>query len=280
MASRGSAALRDVAAYAPPEQMTQTVSDVIVARTRQDERLGLTIAASIAAHVGLVALLVLNPEIWRGDMEREERTVMTISLGGAPGPRAGGMTPMGGQPVQAPAPVEPTRPQAVTPPAPKAPEMTLPTKDARVKPQPKPSTSAPEATGRKPTTGTEVSEGSARADTGARGQGFGLTTGGGGGAGAYLDVGDFCCPEYLETVVQRIQQNWSSKQNIAGTTLVKFTIRRDGTLADVQVERASGFVALDMTAHRAVMITQRVPPLPARFPNPTLTVHLTFEYQR
>lgn len=272
--------IRRAPPYERPEVMTQTVTDIIVSRTRQDDHLALTMTASVAAHIGLVALLILNPDVWQGDIDKEPRTVMTISLGGAPGPRAGGMTPMGGQPVQAPAPVEPTRPQAVTPPAPKAPEMTLPTKNAPIRPQPQPSTTAPEATGRKPTTGAEVREGSARADTGARGQGFGLTTGGGGGAGAYLDVGDFCCPEYLETVVQRIQQNWSSKQNMAGATLVKFTIQRDGTLADVQVERPSGFVALDMTAHRAVMITQRVPPLPAQFPNQTLTVHLKFEYQR
>ena len=38
--------------------------------------------------------------------QEAERNVMQISLGGAPGPRAGGMTPMGGRPMQAPAPEE------------------------------------------------------------------------------------------------------------------------------------------------------------------------------
>jgi protein TonB len=256
--------------------MTETVTDIIVSRSREDDRLALTMTVSVAAHIALMALLILKPDIWRGDFDDEPRTVMNISLGGPQGPRQG-VNPMGGRTVQAPAP-DTAKPQPATPPAPKAPEMTLPTKDARTPPQPK--TTAPEATSRKPTTGAEVREGSTRTDTGARGQGFGLATGGGGGAGAYLDVGDFCCPEYLERVVQRIQEHWSSKQNMAGTTLVKATIRRDGTLVDVQVERPSGLVALDMTAHRAVMLTQRVPPLPAQFPNQTLTVHFRFEYHR
>ena len=61
---------------------------------------------------------------------------MTISLGGAPGPRTGGLTPMGGRTVQAPPPGA-GEAGAETPPAPKTPEMALPTKNARtVKPQP------------------------------------------------------------------------------------------------------------------------------------------------
>jgi TonB family protein len=158
--------------------------------------------------------------------------------------------------------------------------MTMPAPAQKPRPaQARPQQAPAESTGRTPSTGAEVREGSARADTGARGQGFGLTTGGGGGTGAYLDVGDFCCPDYLETVVQRIQQNWSSKQSVAGQVIVKFTIRRDGTITEAIVERPSGFVALDSMAYRAVQLA-RVPPLPARFPNADLTVHLRFEYQR
>ncbi len=103
---------------------------------------------------------------------------MTISLGGAPGPRAGGMTPMGGRTVQAPPPPEPVR-RAETPPAAKPPEMTLPSPNVR--PRPRPERAPPDATGRTPTTGPEPQEGRHARETGARGQGFGLTTGGGGG---------------------------------------------------------------------------------------------------
>jgi TonB family protein len=257
--------------------MIEAVSDIIAARSREPEGLRKAMAVSVAAHIVAITLLAVAPEPdFSDDLPR---TVMTISLGGAPGPRAGGMTPMGGRAVQSPPPIAPTRPRAETPPAPKAPEMTLP-RNERTRPQARPAQAPQESTGRTPTTGAEPREGSARADTGGRGQGFGLTTGGGGGAGAYLDVGNFCCPEYVETIVQRIRQNWDPKQQVAGQVLMKFTIQRDGTMTDVQVERPSGFVALDMAAHRAVLATARVPALPPQFSNPTLTVHLRFDYQR
>jgi TonB family protein len=60
---------------------------------------------------------------------------------------------------------------------------------------------------------------------------------------------------------------------------VKFTIARNGTIQAPQVELPSGFVALDNAAVRALQLA-RVPALPAEFPNPTLTVHLRFDYQR
>ena len=46
------------------------------------------------------------------------------------------------------------------------------------------------------------------------------------------------------------------------------------------VERPSGNSTLDLIATRAIQLTRQLPPLPAEYPNPSLTVHLTFEYQR
>ena len=40
------------------------------------------------------------PASWRGETDEGPKTVMTISLAGAPGPRTGGMTQMGGRTVQ------------------------------------------------------------------------------------------------------------------------------------------------------------------------------------
>jgi TonB family protein len=261
------------------EAMIETVSDILVARSRDRDGLSWMVIASIAAHVMALTALAFAP---KPDFSRDApRTVMTISLGGAPGPRSGGMTPMGGRAIQEAAPPDAPKPRAELPPAPTAPEMTVPVPTAKPRPpQPRPQQAPAESTGRARSTGAEVREGSARAETGGRGQGFGLTTGGGGGTGAQLDVGDFCCPDYIETVVQRIHQNWASKQNVSGRVVVKFTIQRDGALSQVQVFEPSGLVALDMAAHRAVLLTQRVPPLPAQFSNATLTVRLTFDYQR
>jgi TonB family protein len=250
------------------------VTDVLVARMREPDALGRTLGWSAGAHLALVIFLVFMPQSWLGHIDEGPRTVMTISLGGAPGPRAGGMTPMGGRTIQETA-VEP--PKVETAPAPKPPPMTLPTKNQRIQPRPK--RAAQDATARKPTTGDVPREGSTRTETGARGQGFGLTTGGGGGTGATLDVGNFCCPEYLEQMMQLIQRNWSSNQSLTGTTVMKFTIERSGTINNVQIERPSGFVALDLAAQRALLLT-RLPELPVAFPNPTLTVHMRFEYQQ
>jgi protein TonB len=139
--------------------------------------------------------------------------------------------------------------------------------------------SVDEASGRRLTKGEKITPGSTPADTGARGMGFGLTTGGGAGSGSSLDVGDFCCPEYINTMVVRIRQAWTANQGALGQTLVKFTIQRNGALSDAEIERSSGNPVLDNAALRAVLTTRTLPPLPEAFTNPTLTVHLNFQYQ-
>ena len=116
-------------------------------------------------------------------------------------------------------------------------------------------------------------------DTGARGQGFGLTSGGGGGSGVTVDTANFCCPEYLSQMITLIQRNWQSNQGVAGKVVMKFTITRAGTIESVQVEQPSGFVAHELAAQRALLLT-RLPELPIQYPNSTLGVHMIFEYQR
>jgi len=252
-----------------------TVTDIIVSRALITERMNAMIPWSIAAHIALFAFMIFMPASWRGAVDEGPRTVMTISLGGAPGPRNGGLTAEGGRTVQAPPP-EPVK-KVETPPAAKTPEMTLPTKNARVvKPQPK---EAPkEATARTPATG-QPQEGSTRVDTGAKGQGCGLSAGGGGGTGVTVDTSNFCCPEYLAQMTTLIQRNWQSNQGVAGTVMMKFTITRAGTIENVLVEQSSGFLAHELTAQRALLLT-RLPELPIQYPNQTLTVHMRFEYQR
>jgi TonB family protein len=125
-----------------------------------------------------------------------------------------------------------------------------------------------------------VTTGSAVAETGARGQGFGLSTGGGVGSGSRLDVADFCCPDYLLLMVERIRANWNARAGTVGEVIVTFTIDRDGRISGVSQETSSGNAVLDLNAMRAVVATRQLLPLPAAFPNPTLTVHLNFQYNR
>jgi TonB family protein len=258
--------------------MREAVSDLIAARSRADEGLAGMLAVSIAAHLALLAAIMLTPDAWGRRDARPERNAMFISLGGAPGPRSGGLTTIGGRPVQQVVPLAAV-PRGVVPPAPKPPEMALPS--ARTSPATKPPAAAPDdAKGRRTSTGDEVRAGSAAAETGAKGVGFGLTTGGGGGTGGYLDVGNFCCPEYLETMRQLIQQNWRSRQQVVGQVQVKFTIERDGALTGVQIEKPSPYFVLNIEAQRAVQLTARLPPLPTLFTEDHLTVHLIFDYHR
>jgi TonB family protein len=262
------------------------VSDVLRDRGREPSGFQQMAVVSVVVHTALLAAMVFAPGGWFSAARPEPRTVMTISLGdGAAGPVNGGMTPAASRAVQEERPVDaPKRPEAVRPPAARTPEMTVPVPQA--KPQPKPATppvvkDAPDdARGRTPTRGAQATAGSALAETGARGQGFGLSTGGGGGSGSRLDVADFCCPDYLILMVERIRSNWNARAEAVGETMVKFTIMRDGQIQDVEVEKSSGFAALDINAQRALLVTRQLPGLPAGFPNPTLTVHLNFQYTR
>ncbi|HJZ71408.1 MAG TPA: TonB family protein [Vicinamibacterales bacterium] len=261
------------------------VTDVLRDRMQQPDGLQRMLTVSVAAHLALAATLIVAPG---GLLHRDTRpaTVMTISLGGG-GERAenGGMTPMGGRPVQeVKPPDEPVKREAIRPPAAKAPEMTMPLPNAKVTktapPPSKPVKSAPEeARGKTPTRGAQVMSGSAIADTGARGQGFGLSSGGGPGSGSTLDVANFCCPEYIATMMMSIRRAWNMNQGMTGQSVVKFTIQRDGRLTDVSVFQSSGIATLDLAAQRAVIQTATLLPLPEQFPNPTLTVRLTFNYQ-
>ena len=107
----------------------------------------------------------------------------------------------------------------------------------------------------------------------------GPTTGGGPGASATLDVANFCCPDYVVTMVERIRRNWMMNQGTAGQVVVRFVIQRDGTISEHEVEKSSGSPVLDLASLRAIVQTKGLPPLPAQYPGSTLPVHLIFEYR-
>jgi protein TonB len=261
------------------------VTDVLRERMQEPQGLRLTSLVSLLFHSLLAAALLYGPIRWLPRPAAEEKPVMTITLGGAgTGPKSGGLTAIGGRPIQTTEPAP--KPEPVRAPAAKTPEMTTPKVVAKpvapVKAAPAPAVESapPEARGKTPTRGDEVRAGSAVAETGSRGHGFGLATGGGAGSGSTLDVADFCCPDYLILMIDRIRSNWSQLVEVPGTTVVKFTIQRDGTLTDITSEVTSGYSSLDLNARRAIQVTRQLAPLPAAFSNPTLTVHLNFQYQR
>jgi TonB family protein len=254
------------------------VTQVLAARSRDASGLRQMLGASVVAHAVLAILVVFMPAGLFGSFEREPEHVMTISLGGPPGPRTG-MTTMGGRPVQS-VPVETKKTvEAIRPPAARTPEMIEPTKNKPKVSPTKVENAVKTPTSRTPTKGDELRKGSAVAETGGRGQGFGLS-GGLGGVSGYLDTANFCCPEYIATMLDLVRRNWDSKQQSVGTTVVKYTIMPDGRITSVQVEKSSGYPSLDFMASRALQLTAKLPPLPQAFTEPSLTVHIVFEYQR
>jgi len=262
--------------------MHEAVSDVLDLRMREADGLNRMVLVSFAAHAVVLAVIVLMPASWRAGTVQKKDTPMAISIAGTIGPNNGGMTQMSNRSVQAVTPPD-EKPKVQPQPAAKVPEMTVP-EPTKVTPKPEPKPVAKpvdKSSSRKATTGPEVKTGDARAETGAKPIPFGgLSTGGGGGGGVQLDVGNFCCPDYIVTMIQRIRENWRQSQGMTGTAIVKFTIRRDGMLTNVEVEQSSRNDVLDLESRRAVLMTQRLPALPAQFDQPTLTVHLRFDYTR
>jgi TonB family protein len=260
------------------------VTDVLRDRMAEPAGLQRMFTISLLVHAAAFAFVMLAPSGWLPSSNSGPKTVMTISLGGGNGgPANGGINAIGGKAVQEVRPLDAKQPEPVRAPAAKTPEMTVPVPSktpAKAAPKPVVKQAPDEARGRTPTRGAETREGSALADTGARGQGFGLSTGGGAGSGSRLDVENFCCPDYLMVMVEKIRANWNAQAEVTGDTVIKFTIQRDGTITAPEREKSSGYTALDINALRAVVSARQLPPLPAAFPNPSLTVHLNFQYTR
>jgi TonB family protein len=260
--------------------MQEAVSQVLSERAREAEGvITKMVLVSLFAHAALIAVVVVMPESWRSTSVDVDANTMVISIAGAPGPDTGGMTPISGRPVQEVTP----KPSVVTPPAPKPPEMVAPSETAKpaAKTPPKPVAKPVEkSASKKPATGKETKEGTALANNPGVAFGQGLSSGGGGGGAAYTDFANFCCPAYLTELVQLIKRNWQQNQGAAGQVQMKFTVLRDGTITNVEVEKPSNIALLDLASRRALDVTKKVTPLPREFPQDRLTVHLIFEYQR
>jgi len=267
--------------------MHEAVSDVLLDRAREADGINRMVLLSLLAHTILIAALVVMPASWRSPSTSADVTPMMITLSNAgTGPDAGGLTPISGRPVQEEAPAE-SKPAPIAPPAPKAPEMVAPEPAAKPTPKVPPKRvekPVDKSSARKPTTGPEVKAGVARADTGGAPIPFGgLTRPSGGGVAsgsAFTDYANFCCPAYLNQMAELIKRNWNQNQGATGQVQMKFTIRRDGTVGDVTIEKPSNISMLDFESQRAILKTATLPPLPREFTENTLTVHLIFEYHR
>jgi TonB family protein len=260
----------------------EAVSQILIDRARETEGISRMVAVSLFAHAVFIAALVVMPQSWRTSAKPVDVTPMMITLSGAIGPDAGGRTPIAASPVQTVA--VPDAPKLDTRPAPKVPEMVAPDPKVRPLPKvpPKPDKPADTSSSRRPTAGPEIRTGSAPSNTGGAAIPFGgLATGGGSpGQGAFTDYANFCCPEYLNQMTDLIKRQWNKNQGATGKVQAKFTIRRDGIITNIEIEKPSDIPMLDLESRRALTNARQLPPLPREFSEPTLTVHLIFEYQR
>jgi TonB family protein len=259
--------------------MEAVVSDILRHRMQEPSGFKQTALLSIAGHAAALALIAVLPSVFPV-RKVAPPIIMNISLGGTPGPRTGGQEMIGGRAIQAAQPsVDPKLARPALPDR-RQPATTMP--DPRLKPKvpPKNPAASKDPEGTTAGRGAETRAGSTPVETGARGQGFGLSSGGGGGTTGHLDVQNFCCPEYLRGMVDRITSNWNQQQPASGQVLMKYTIRRNGEITEIEVERSSNNPFLDRASELALRNTKQLQPLPAAFPDDHLTVHLTFQYER
>lgn len=255
--------------------MNATISDVLAERSPIGRQgLNRMIGWSFALHVAAFIFLVVAPKDWF-TREEPQRIRMSINLGaGSIGPRSTGMNPAPARTVEQVAP--PTK-QPI-PPAARKPDPVPAVKPDPVKPAPpKPDTTKPVSTATTPpAVGQQIQQGTAKVETGSKTEGTGLSFGGSGGQSAELDLTQFCCPWYIQTLLEKIDREWNKRGN-QGITRVQFTIERDGTISRRDWIQRSGIVSQDIEAMRAVQ-TIRMPPLPEEFKERQLTIRMTFNY--
>jgi TonB family protein len=260
--------------------MEAAVSDILRSRQQEPQGLKQTALLSLGAHLAVFGVLAIIPSVLPRPVE-QPRVIMSISLGGTPGPRTGGTQMLGGRRIDAGLPSNaPQIARNSLPSPPPQPKMTLPDPKQKVRPPQRGASASKDPKGTAAGRGVEAQAGTTRVDTGAKGQGFGLSSGGGGTGGGRLDTKDFCCPDYIVDMLNRIHKNWNQQQQATGIVFVKYTIQRSGQITDIEVETPSGNPSLDLASQRALVNTRTLPPLPAAFPEPQLTVHLEFRYER
>jgi len=256
--------------------MTESVSDILIARQREFDHAGRPIAASFGIHVLLVLGLAVLPAAWfRG---KPPAPTMTISLGpGNAGPDRSGQTATGGRnvdkvvPPEKHEPIIPVTPPKSAVPDPAATVVKTPPKVSDKPPAPNPVPSPP-----KQATGAQLNKGSALVETGAKGNEIGLASGGGGNNTADFDS---CCKEFFNQLRERVYDRWQSNQGVSGTTIVEFTVERDGTISESHVGTPSGNDVLDLVALSAVK-SVHLNPIPDEYKGKRMTILLRFTYNR
>lgn len=98
-----------------------------------------------------------------------------------------------------------------------------------------------------------------------------------------LDTQEFKYASYFAQIKRKIELVWSyppeaGRQGLFGKLLLKFTILKDGTLADMKLIDSTGHQILDEEALHAVKMASPYPPFPKRIEKERLNVIASFSY--
>lgn len=232
--------------------------------------LGSGIAVSIGIHAALLALV-----LWVGSRPEEARPpVYRVELIGQAGPRQAG--------VEKPT-TEATASQDPVAGAERVEEektVPTPSKAKKVLPSPKatPSTDRTKKGGAKNAPAPTATKSNAAPKSGAGATG----TKGADVANVRTDGIAFPFPGYLSNIVRQIALNWSPRRvSAALVTELKFMIRRDGTVAGIEVVKRSGDRLYDLDAMGAIEVvgtSKGFGPLPSGWADDVLVVYFTFDY--
>ena len=237
-----------------------------------------TIHALLFVTVGLAAALMPRPSLLP-----PPNAGMFISLGDSGDIDGGGG---GGGPVErAPEPEPPPEPEP-EPPA-NEPKVVRPSVEQRDEiPMPDAPEKRPERFPKKSensglvgadaaTPESAVLESGGGGEQGPTGSGIGI--GGSGGMPGFDQ--DFEYAYYVKTMLGRIRQHYQ-RFAVRGTAtvVVRFTIMKDGSVREAEIEQSSGVRVLDRGSLRAVMLADPLPPLPNSYPRDRVGVHLRFTY--
>ncbi len=231
---------------------------------------------SLAIHAGAVLVLFAIPRDWLRDRPAVP-LAMTISLG-ASGPKTTGLNPAGARPVEQVAP-PPQKPETARPSAPRTEAPVATVKTSKPPPKPAAETTAPTVTPpRAPTTGAQVTPGTARPRRARPDRARGSRAAAARAASRLKSPQTFAARSTSKRCSGASPRAGRTCSRNAATTILTFTIRRDGTFtAPETVQSASGL--LDYHARNSFNGLV-LPPLPPEYKEDTLKVRLTFPYVR
>jgi protein TonB len=261
---------------------------------RESEKINGYVAASTIFHVAVFAVVIFYPSLFpmRGD-----------SNWGSPAAGDGGINArivdsIPGVPLPAPPVVREEaaanessslNPSEPTPPPPPPPDDAIPVPDPKAPakktatPRPAktpPSTSKTKAPPEEPTNAVPGQGGQPNLE-------YGQFSTGAGSAGSMVGDGTFGDRYgwYVDALNRRISQNWlrslvDNRVSKAPRVYLSFTIARDGTISNVEIKQSSGIPTLDRSAHRAILASNPLAPLPSDYRGSSVTVSFYFEFVR